>query len=547
MISEKNTHIGNIVEINGADFVAQMISDEEGFVPEVTVDDNLVRVGQVGSYLMVRQSGLYVLVIVESMWQEIDPEGGLVRMVRVNPLGEITAKGGFNRGVAHFPTTGAELHLVNASTLEMLFAKFSAADYKVGKLSSFDSIDVYLDASAFFGRHAAILGQSGSGKSWSVTSLVQSALRAMPNAHIIILDLHGEYGAKDWDPDTKPPFPADKVRCINASQLEIPYWLLTYEELIELLIDQEEEDSSVQIAFLRGAALELKREANEHLKLGHITVDSPIYFSMDALLKRFKDANEQMADFGKSKTALSGKFDSLLVKLLSRMNDTRYDFLLKPVKRISSETLPDLMRDFVGLGEPKAKVTVIDLSSVPSDIHPTVTAQIGRLAFEFNFWNPRCREFPLFLICEEAHAYITRDSSTEHRGTRRSFERIAKAGRKYAVGLCVVSQRPHELSETVLAQCSSFICLRITNPDDQEYVRALVPDSARGILEALTSLAQGEAIATGEAVPMPVRFKVTMPDPPPNAQSIDYAGMWSRGPADTDVDHIVDCWRRQRR
>ncbi len=547
MISEKNTHIGNIVEINGADFVAQMISDEEGFVAEVTVDDNLVRVGQVGSYLMVRQSGLYVLVIVESMWQEIDPEGGLVRMVRVNPLGEITAKGGFNRGVAHFPTTGAELHLVNASTLEMLFAKFSAADYKVGKLSSFDSIDVYLDASAFFGRHAAILGQSGSGKSWTVTSLVQSALRAMPNAHIIILDLHGEYGAKEWDPDTKPPFPADKVRCINASQLEIPYWLLTYEELIELLIDQEEEDSSVQIAFLRGAVLELKREANEHLKLGHITVDSPIYFSMDALLKRFKDANEQLADFGKSKTALSGKFDSLLVKLLSRMNDTRYDFLLKPVKRISSETLPDLMRDFVGLGEPKAKVTVIDLSSVPSDIHPTVTAQIGRLAFEFNFWNPRCREFPLFLICEEAHAYITRDSSTEHRGTRRSFERIAKAGRKYAVGLCVVSQRPHELSETVLAQCSSFICLRITNPDDQEYVRALVPDSARGILEALTSLAQGEAVATGEAVPMPVRFKVTMPDPPPNAQSIDYAGMWSRGPADTDVDHIVDCWRRQRR
>jgi hypothetical protein len=547
MISEKNTHIGNIVEINGGEFVAQLISEEEGFIPEVTVDDNLIRIGQVGSYLMVRQSGLYVLVIVESMWQEVDNEGVLTRMVRVNPLGEITAKGGFVRGVAHFPTSGAELHLVNAATLEMLFAKFSEADYKVGKLSSFESIDVFVDASAFFGRHAAILGQSGSGKSWSVTSLVQSALRCMPNAHIIILDLHGEYGAKEWDPDTKPPFPADKVRCINASELEIPYWLLTYEELIELMVDQEEEDASVQIAFLRGAVLELKREANEHLGLGHITVDSPIYFSMDALFKRFKDANEQLADFGKKQTALSGKFDSLMVKLQSRMNDTRYDFLLQPKKRISSETLPDLMRDFVGLGEPKANVTVIDLSSVPADIHPTVTAQIGRLAFEFNFWNPACREFPLFLICEEAHAYITRDSSTEHRGTRRSFERIAKAGRKYAVGLCVVSQRPHELSETVLAQCSSFICMRITNPEDQEYVRALVPDSARGILEALTSLAQGEAIATGEAVPMPVRFKVTMPDPPPNAQSIDYAGMWSRGPVDTDVDHIVDCWRRQRR
>jgi len=548
MISQNNTLIGHVVEINGAEFVAQLISEDEGFVPEVTIDDILVRVGQVGSYLMVRQSGLYVLVIVESMWQEIDPEGGLVRMIRLNPLGEITAKGGFVRGVAHFPTTGSELHLVSASTLKVMFAKYSAADFKVGKLSSFESIDVFLDASAFFGRHVAILGQSGSGKSWTVTSMVQATLRSMPNAHIIILDLHGEYGAKDWDPTTRAPFPADKVRCIKASDLEIPYWLLTFEEMIELLVDQEEEDASIQIAFLRGALLALKLEANEHLGLGHITVDSPIYFSMEALFKRLKSINETTADFGKSKTALTGKFDSLLVKLESRMNDTRYDFLLRPKKRTSSETLPNLMRDFVGLSEPRAKVTVIDLSAVPFDVQPTVTAQIGRLAFEFNFWNPHCREFPLFVICEEAHSYITREgANSTHDSTRRSFERIAKAGRKYAVGLCVVSQRPHELSETVLSQCSSYICMRLTNPDDQEYVRALVPDSARGILEALSSLAQGEAIATGEASPMPMRFKVTMPDPPPNAQDIDYAGMWSKGPTDTDVDHIVDCWRRQRR
>jgi len=468
-------------------------------------------------------------------------------MVRVNPLGEISAKGGFNRGVAHFPTTGAEIHLVGAATLEVLFSKYSAADFKVGKLSSFDSVDVYIDPDAFFGRHAAILGQSGSGKSWSVTSFIQSTLKAMPNAHIIVLDLHGEYGTKDWDPDTRPPFPADKVRCIKASDLEIPYWLLTYEELIELLIDDDDPNSSVQIAFLRGILLEMKREANDHLNLGHITVDSPIYFSMDELVRRFKYVNETTADFGKSKTAMTGKFDQLLVKLQSRLNDTRYDFLLRPQKRTSSESLAGLLRDFVGLGDPNAKVTVLDLSSVPFDVHPTVTAQIGRLAFEFNYWNPKCREFPLFLVAEEAHAYIPRAHVGGHQGTRRSFERIAKAGRKYAVGLCVVSQRPNELSETVLAQCSTFVCLRITNPDDQEYVRALVPDAARGILEALTSLAQGEAIATGEGVPMPVRFRVTMPDPPPNAQDIEYGGMWSKGPKDTDVEHIVDCWRSQRR
>jgi len=426
MISENNTLIGHVVEISGAEFVAQLISEDEGFVTEVTVDGNLIQVGQVGSYLMVRQSGLYVLVIVESMWQEVEPGGSLIRMIRLNPLGEITPKGGFVRGVAHFPTTGAELHLVTASTLSVMFAKYSAADFMVGKLSSFDTIDVFLDASAFFGRHAAILGQSGSGKSWTVTSMVQATLRSMPNAHIIILDLHGEYGAKDWDPDTRAPFPEDMVRCIKASDLEIPYWLLTYEEMIELLVDPEEEDATIQIAFLRGAMLELKRESNEHLELGHITVDSPIYFSMNELFKRFKSTNETTADFGKSKTALTGKFDSLLVKLESRMNDTRYDFLLRPEKRTSSESLPGLMRDFVGLGEPRAKVTVIDLSSVPFDVQPTVTAQIGRLAFEFNFWNPKCREFPLFLICEEAHSYITREgTSSAHDSTRRTTQPAA--------------------------------------------------------------------------------------------------------------------------
>src|SRR5210317_350711 len=364
MISEKNTLLGYLVEANGSDFVAQLISEDEGFVPQITVDGIEVRIGQIGSYLMVRQSGTYVLVIVESMWQEVEPGGELTRLVRVNPLGEISSKGGFQRGVAHFPTTGAELHIVTSSTLEVLFTQFASADFKVGKLSASENVDVYLDPDAFFGRHAAILGQSGSGKSWSVTSFIQSTLRAMPNAHVIILDLHGEYGTKEWDPSTSPPFPADKVRCIKASDLEFPYWLLTYEELIELLIDGDDPNASVQIAFLRGTLLELKRETNSHLDLGHITVDSPIYFPMDELVRRFKYANETTADFGKSKTALTGKFDQFLVKLQSRLNDTRYDFLLSPKKRTSSESLAGLLRDFVGLGDQNAKVTVLDLSSI---------------------------------------------------------------------------------------------------------------------------------------------------------------------------------------
>ena len=205
------------------------------------------------------------------------------------------------------------------------------------------------------------------------------------------------------------------------------------------------------------------------------------------------------------------------------------------------------MQDLVGIGDPPASITVLDLSAVPFDVVPLVAAQIGRLSYEFNFWNPRCREFPIFLICEEAHEYIPREDIPRFREARRSMERISKNGRKYGVGLCVVSQRPHDVSETVLAQCSSYICLRISNPDDQEYVRSMVPDAARGTFAALTSLSKGEAVALGEAVPMPVRFKVNLPDPPPNSTDIDYADKWRDGGAEVDVEKLGNNWHKQER
>lgn len=545
MISEENSRIGELIEITGSDFVAELISDEAGFVSEVTLGEDRVIVGQVGSYLTVKQSGIKVLTLVERNWREGTVDGP--RRIRLIPLGEVSSKGAFSRGVNHFPSVGAEVHLVSASELGGIFADFGSAGYCVGRMSSFESMGVYFDPDSFFGRHVAILGQSGSGKSWSVTSLIQSALRAMPNAHVILLDLHGEYGRNEFDPTSHSAFPDEVVRCVDARELEIPYWLLTYAELIELFIDPDDEDASVQIAFLRETLFDLKKKANRDLDIGHISVDSPIFFSLPEMYMRFKQANEQTTDFGKVKSPLNGKFDQLLVKLQSRFNDTRYNFLLKPQKRTSSDSLAGLMRDFVGLGEPKAKVTVIDLSPVPFDIKPIITAQIGRLAFEFNFWNPRYREFPIFLVCEEAHSYIPREGDPRHAATRRTMERIAKEGRKYAVGMAVVSQRPHELSETVLAQCANFVCLRITNPDDQEYIRALVPDAARGILDALPSLSRGEAIAMGEAMPMPVRFKVTLPDPPPNSSDIDFIGQWKEGPEDISVEDIMHKWRKQER
>ncbi len=548
MEAENSSALGRLVEVTSDSFVAKLYSERDtGLASEKMIGMDKVRIGQVGSYLLVKQSGHELLCTVESMWVESDANNYETHKIRLVPLGEFNKEKNFERGITHFPTTGAELHLVSTWNLERIFSDYSEVYYKVGKLSAFKSIDMYLDASNFFGRHAAVLGQTGSGKSWTVASLIQAALHYMPNAHIIVMDMHGEYGDKKTDSLVTSPFPANKVRCLDALDLEMPYWLLTYSDLCEIFVNPDDVNASVQLAFLRNTLDELRRKTNEHLSLGHITVDSPVYFSLDELHDRFVEANQATSDFGRIKDPLFGKFDQFLVHMQSLMSDGRYDFMLKPKQRTSTETLVDLMRDFVGLGNPQANVTVLNLSAVPFDVIPTVTALIGRLALEFNFWNPKCLEFPIWLVCEEAQDYIPRGDNPRFKESRRIMERISTIGRKYGVGLCVVSQRPADVSETVLAQCGTFLCLRISNPDDQAYLRAMVPDAARDTFSSLTALGRGEVVAMGAAVPMPVRFQVNPPNPPPNSRDVDFANKWREGGDEIDVEELVSHWHKQLR
>ncbi len=541
-----DTLIGRLVEVSGESFIGKLISRGGEFVSERMVGMQKVRIGQVGSYLKVTQGGHDVVVMVEGTWQERDPDGQIEHMIRLSPVGEMEMGGEFKRGVATFPTTGAELHAMSSMQLERIFSDNAEGGYKVGKLSAAKQTDVFFNASKFFGRHAAILGQTGAGKSWTVTSFIQNALRTMPAAHIVVMDMHAEYGDKEMGVAARSPFPENKVRCLDARDLEVPYWLLSFAELSELFIDDDDPNAAVQMATLRSALIDLKRETNADADLGQITVDAPVYFPMEELFQAIKDANKRSSDFGKTKSATFGKFDQLLVRMESLLNDNRYDFLLRPKLRTSTESLAELMEDFIGLGgEQNAAVTVLDLSAVPIDVAPMVTAQIARLAFEFNFWNPRCREFPIALVCEEAHEYIPRGDHPRFKQARRMMERIAKVGRKYGVSLVVVSQRPHDVSETVLAQCGTYVCLRTTNPNDQEYIRSMVPDSAQGVLAAITSLAPGEVITMGEGVPVPVRFQVSRPSPPPNSADIDFTKSWRHGGIEIDVKQLVRRWHKQ--
>lgn len=568
MSEQTNTLIGHITDVSGNMLTASLIEDEQGNAPKVTIGDEDILIGQIGSYVKIVQGDIKILALLTRMTEQekLAPltQGATSaesvrlsyaqRIVNLVPIGSIKEDGVFKRGVSTYPTTGAQVHAVGSSDINVMFSKFRSKQYDVGNLSSHPTLSVCLDPTSLFGRHFAILGQTGAGKSWTVANLVQRAVAVMPKAHIIILDLHGEYSWTDDDNNRHSAFDDSIFRYIDARELEIPYWLMTFSELCDLLIEHSEREATNQTAFFRDCLLVGRQTENETaqppLGLERVTVDTPIYFSLDDILSKVRAKNIERV--GNRQGPMFGNFDRFLMRLESKLNDTRYDFLLKPKIRNNSNTLAPMLRDFVGLGDPtkpetKRPVTVIDLSSVPFDVRPTVAAQIGRLAFEFNYWNPQYRDFPILLICEEAHAYIPRESQSQFAGSRKSMERIAKEGRKYGVGLGVVSQRPHEVSETVLAQCGTFLCLRITNPSDQNYVRSLVPEAERDLVDILAGLGRGQAMVLGEAVPLPTRLQFYKPKPPPNSEDIDFYTKWKEGPEDINVDEIVNRWRRQER
>lgn len=543
--------IGYITEVRGNGMEGRISDEYSNDSPIINLGDEDMLAGQIGSYTVIRQTGINILALVLKMWENdrfnrADTRQS-DRFISLIPVGELDQNNVFIRGVRHYPTPGAKIYAVGLKEINAIFSKFREYQFYIGSLASHKDYQLSLDPRALFSRHFAILGQTGSGKSWTVTSLIQSTLKAMPNCHLIMLDLHGEYCWKDDNGAIKSAFPSHQVSYIDAMEIEIPYWMMSFAELIDLFIDREDKCASMQITYMREVIQQLKRKEAKQIGLASVTVDTPIYFPLVELYMQFKAANEEKKDFGKAQGPLFGQFDEFLIRMQSRFNDVRYDFLLKPKIRNNSESMANLLRQIVGLGTKKSNIMVVDLSSVPTDVRPAVSAQVGRIVYEFNYWNPKRADFPLTLICEEAHAYIPREKGGPFDGTKKVMERIAKEGRKYGVSIGVVSQRPTELSETMLAQCTSFICLRTTNPDDQEYIKKLVPEAEGDLTDILSSLGRGEALVLGEAAPIPTRVQVYRPNPEPKSNDVDYYAGWWEGTYDLDVEEIVNLWRTQTR
>lgn len=250
---------------------------------------------------------------------------------------------------------------------------------------------------------------------------------------------------------------------------------------------------------------------------------------------------------GKEKKGpLHGIFDRFLIRFDSRINDPRFRFMFSPTNYSGNASLPQLLKEYLSIDTGK-RMTVIDLSGIPFEAVGVVVSVVSRVVYEFNFWNPDRRKFPILMVFEEAHNYIPNRPEAKFSAARAAVERLAKEGRKYGIGVIVVSQRPKELSETVISQCNTFIVMRLTNPEDQNYVRRLVPDSLAGLMNMLPSLRTGEALIIGDSVVMPTRVLIDFPRPEPKSADVKFAEHWAKGIQNMDVDRIVKRWRARRK
>jgi len=461
------------------------------------------------------------------------------RQLLVLAIGTLDNAGGFERGTDVLPTVGADVFAVPTETIEKVYTSYSQGNFSIGKLSVLPNQEAKINLDTFLSRHGAIIGQTGSGKSWTVASFLQR-IADFEQSSVVLLDLHGEYEKAFGNYST----------FVSAEQIELPYWLMNSEELIDMCVDRHESAAPNQIAKFKELLQEAKEShpENKDLNIPKITIDTPVYFSFGNIISKFERLDTEMVP-GKTGTKqgpLFGQFTRLLMRLQSRLNDKRYDLIFNPKTYNSSASMESLFRKMLGEETDPKKLVVLDLSPVPFEVRTSVISLILRCLFDFSYWYKRKngKPYPLAVFADEAHSYLN-DADISHRQSRMSAERIAKEGRKYGISLTVISQRPREVSSTILSQCNSFLCLRISNPDDQSYVKNLLPDSIKGIIGILSTLRRGECVLLGDAVMMPTRIKITQPEPKPDSNDVSFTIEWSKPHSEIDVPKVLDMWRKQ--
>lgn len=560
--------IGKVVGVTGDEIFVSLLDHEQSTGSEMGVPESMtihlasgagpmpVLIGQPGTFVNIALPAGRLLCMVTSVemreaknsaseLRDVDSAGAFVldrasRGLATIAVGTMDANGNFERGSDVLPTVNAPVFAVAPELIDKVYSSYAEGEFAIGRLSLVPSQEAKINLDAFLTRHAAILGQTGGGKSWTVAALIQK-MCAFQQATIVLFDLHGEYATTF----------GTSADVISATDLELPYWLMNSEELLGLMVDRSESAAPNQIAMFKTLLQAAKENHAENKGLGikKITIDTPVFFDFASILTEFRrlDTEKVPGKTGEKQGPLFGQFTRLLTRIDSRLNDKRYDLIFQPKKYNSSASMEDLFRRLLGeIKGARKKVVVVDLSPVPFDVRSSVISLILRCLFDFAYWHRRAHKtrFPISVFADEAHIYLN-DGDPATDAARHSAERIAKEGRKYGISLTAISQRPREVSATILSQCNSFLCLRISNPDDQSYVKSLLPDSVRGIASMFSTLRRGECILLGDSVMMPTRIKVDQPNPAPVSDDASFYKSWNEVPKDVDFAKVLKAWRDQ--
>jgi DNA helicase HerA-like ATPase len=491
--------------------------------------------------------------------QELKTKNFILKIQSIGMLSKKGNKVSFQRGFRNIPIPPVDdIKLVDEIELRQIYDcnLKTQEKFTFSKLSQNEKIEVPVNGNKFFNKHIAIVGATGSGKSHTTAKVIQNAVSnkndnytGLNNSHVIIFDIHSEY---------KQAFP--DANCIGINDLILPYWLLTSEELIELFIDTEANDHNQRNVFKEAVITSRKKHfKGDEIEKDKIHFDSSLYFDIHEVLNQAIDKNTEMQQGarGLKQGSLFGKLENFVSRLENKLNDRRFEFLLgETCKKISFE---ETLRQFIGYNfrqKGNANVTILDLSGIPFEVLSITVSLISRILFEFSYFYKKHREsegiteikktveVPILLVFEEAHKYVPQSDLAKFRASKHSIERIAKEGRKYGISLLIASQRPSEVSTTIFAQCNNFIAMRLTNPDDQNYVKKLLPDTLGGLTENLPILRTGEALLIGDAIEIPSIVKIDECIVGPSSSDIPYIEKWSEKWYDVDFNNIVNDWQK---
>ena len=510
----------------------------------------------------------------------VENNGVQVTLVGTYRVKQGTIDNYFTRAVLSLPDINRPVFPIEGKALEDFMGIIGSASGAVKKALEIGTYTLdrkakaYIDGDKLFQRHAALLGSTGSGKSWSVANILEQAAK-LDCSNIIVFDLHGEYTKLPYAQQLRVAGPGDLAEP-KEGVLFLPFWLLNYDEMQSMLIDHSEQSAPNQSLAVLDAITKAKRTVLEKLNkqdvLDTFTVDSPIPFMMEQIVKELEEKNAETIGTGEyfasgakkdqEKTTqgpLNNKLTRLLIRLKNKLEDRRYGFLFQPPEKWyeyeALHRLANLLMGHNGIsGYGKPGIKVIDFSEVPSDVLPVMVSLAARLVFQIQFWSDpgtnNDGRHPILLLCDEAHLYLPSAAKTTNpleRKALENFERIAKEGRKYGVGLLIVSQRPSDVSTTILSQCNNIISLRLSNDSDKAVVKGLMPDSLSGLIEILPGLEIGEAIVVGDAILLPTRIVLNKPEHKPLSATIDFWQRWESPKGVSDLVKSVEQLRRQSR